>query len=235
MYSSFKNNFKKFLSFSSNPGMDSDATNLLRARQRLANEETAKYIEENLPLAKPFKNNFELLKFAIDSVTIKGMYCEFGVFEGETINFIADSINGMTVYGFDWFKGLPEDWKYDMLKGTFKMNGMPQVRSNVVLISGLFEETFGNFVNEKKEQCAFIHVDCDLYSSTKTVFKFFKDKIKPGTIIVFDEYFNYPGWKNGEFKAFQEFISDEQMSYEYIGFCYLWRQAAVRINKKSGT
>ena len=27
-------------------------------------------------------------------------------------------------------------------------------------------------------------------------------------MIVFDEYFNYPGWRGHEFKAFQEFVAE---------------------------
>jgi len=39
------------------------------------------------------------------------------------------------------------------------------------------------------------------YSSTKTVFDTLADRIVPGTVIVFDEFFNYPGSKRGESKG----------------------------------
>jgi len=45
----------------------------------------------------------------------------------------------------------------------------------------------------------FIHIDCDLYSST--IFDLWGNKIVEGTILVFDEYFNYPGWLHGEIKT----------------------------------
>ena len=38
------------------------------------------------------------------------VYCEFGVYKGETINFIASKIPH-TVHGFDSFEGLPEVWR----------------------------------------------------------------------------------------------------------------------------
>jgi len=44
------------------------------------------------------------------------------------------------------------------------------------------------------------------------------DRIVPGTIILFDEYFNYPNWERHEFKAFQEFVTDRAASYPYLGF-----------------
>ena len=60
---------------------------------------------------------------------------------------------------------------------------------------------------------AFIHVDCDLYSSTKTIFSLLSDRIVPGTIILFDEYFNYPNWQQHEYKALQEFVDTKNIKY----------------------
>jgi predicted O-methyltransferase YrrM len=72
-------------------------------------------------------------------------------------------------------------------------------------------------------------VDCDLYSSTQTVFAHLHPKIAPGTIIVFDEYFNYPTWERHEFRAFQEYVRFRQVRYEYIGLVPSSQQVAVRI------
>ena len=77
-----------------------------------------------------------------------------------------------------------------------------------------------------------LHVDCDLYSSTKTIFDRLNDWIVPGTIIVFDEYFNYSGWELHEFKAFQEFREANRLSYEYIGLAPTGQQVAVRITQR---
>jgi hypothetical protein len=57
----------------------------------------------------------------------------------------------------------------------------------------------------------------------------FRDRIQPGTVIVFDEMFNYSGWQQGEFKAFNEFIADTGMKYDWIGYCCYHEQAAVII------
>lgn len=72
-------------------------------------------------------------------------------------------------------------------------------------------------------------MDCDIYSSTKTIFEFCDDRIKKGTIIVFDEYFNYPNWQEHEFKAFQEFTKSNNIRYEYIGYVKEFEQVAVKI------
>ena len=50
---------------------------------------------------------------------------------------------------------------------------------------------------------SFLHIDSDLYSSARTVLFLLHEQIVSGTIIEFDEYFNYPNWKQHEYKAFQ--------------------------------
>jgi hypothetical protein len=72
-------------------------------------------------------------------------------------------------------------------------------------------------------------VDCDLYSSTKTIFRLFRDRIRPGTVIVFDEFFNYPGWQRGEYKAFSELLAETGWKHEWLGYCCYHEQVAVII------
>ena len=44
------------------------------------------------------------------------------------------------------------------------------------------------------------------------------DRFQKGTVIVFDEYFGYRGWREGEFKAWQEFVAARGLRYEYLAF-----------------
>ena len=78
---------------------------------------------------------------------------------------------------------------------------------------------------------AFIHVDCDLYESTRCVLELLEDRIVPGTIIVFDEYFNYPNWQEHEFRAFQELVARRHMEYQYLGYARF--QVSVKIKSIS--
>jgi hypothetical protein len=77
-----------------------------------------------------------------------------------------------------------------------------------------------------KKAVAFLHVDCDLYSATKTVLEQVAPPLVEGTVIVFDEYFNYPGWQHREFKACAEF------GYDYIGYIRNGGQVAVRLERR---
>ncbi len=176
-----------------------------------------------------FQDRHELIPFVTTQLSFTGLILEFGVNTGSTINHIADKIPNQTIYGFDSFEGLPEDWTPYQKKGTFKRDSLPHVRQNVELIVGWFNETLPGFADTHPGPASLIHVDCDLYSSTKTILDVLNKRIVPGTIILFDEYFNYNEWRQHEYKAFQEFCAENKVKYEYIGLTPLYEQVAVRI------
>lgn len=147
----------------------------------------------------------------------QGLWLEFGVWKGYSINIMAEQTS-KTVFGFDSFTGLPEDWRPEATKGRYSTDGiLPAVKENVKLIPGWFEETLPPFMEEHTENIALLHVDCDIYSSTKTVLTQLRSRIVPGTVIVFDELFNYPGYRDHELKAFYEFLQETNMRFQWIG------------------
>ena len=163
-------------------------------------------------------DRYDLLKFAFARAPNEGLVVEFGVAKGASLRLLA-SQTSRTVHGFDSFGGLPEDWAGTREQsGAFTARGkLPKVPGNVQIHSGWFDRTLPAFIAVNPGPCAFIHVDCDIYTSTVTIFQALRERILPGTVIVFDEYFNYPGWRGHEFKAFQEFIKETGLSYKYIG------------------
>lgn len=209
--------------------LDADAHNIHRAMQRRALEDTSQFVEDHLFLTPPFRNKFDLLAAALAAVkVVGGLYCEFGVHSGSTINFIAERA-GHPVFGFDSFEGLPEDWRPGVQKGHFAMSQLPKVLPNVRLVKGWFHESLPGFLRENTAAAAFIHVDCDLYSSTRTIFELMAHRIVPGTVLHFDEFFNYPGWRRGEYMAFQELLASRGLEFEYVGYVMNHEQVAVRI------
>lgn len=194
----------------------------------LAAYQTAQYVINHMAKCPAFDSPEALREQAVLS-SGEGLYLEFGVFSGKTINQIANLKPKETIYGFDSFQGLPETWRTGFEQNKFAVSNLPEVRENVFLIPGWFDETLPSFVEAHTEPCAFIHMDCDLYSSTCSVLHTLKAHIVPGTIILFDEYFNYPSWKQHEYKAFQEFIRSSNLSYEYIGYVKNYEQVAIKI------
>jgi len=201
---------------------------------RLASEDSARYILENMRTTPNFKLDYDLrdwiVKTQLSSELLKdGLVCEFGVADGRTLNQFARLLPEKTIHGFDGFVGLPENWTSRMQKGFFARRGLPSVRDNCKLWVGWFEDTLPEFVEEHTEPLALLHVDGDLYSSAKTVLTLMQKQIVSGTVIIFDEYINYPGWQKDEFLAWQEHCKKFKVKYEYIGYVSRHQKVAVRV------
>jgi len=209
------------------PIMGSDGYDIGELIKLKAAMDTADYCIQHMPRVRTFSSAFDLLTSALKQASDTGLFLEFGVASGATINHISSRITG-TVHGFDSFEGLPEDWRTGFEKGCFAQK-IPKVNLNVELHVGFFDKTLPEFVKANQHKIAFLHVDCDLYSSTKEIFSHLGDYIVPGTVIVFDEYFNHPTWRQDEWLAFQEFVRDKRLNYNYIGYVPSYQQAAIVI------
>jgi predicted O-methyltransferase YrrM len=184
-----------------------------------AKREAVDYIIANMPEAMVLPDRFALLRFALSRAPAEGLVLEFGVEKGLSLRHLA-GLTQRDVHGFDSFEGLPGDWTGTKeAKAAFSRSGkLPKVPANAKLHVGWFDATLPAFLAANPAPCALLHVDCDIYSSTVTIFSQLRDRIAPGTVIVFDEYFNYPGWRQHEYKAFQEFITKTGLKYSYLGF-----------------
>jgi len=174
-------------------------------------------------------SSIDAFKLGIEAAVVDGLVLEFGVRFGTSIRQIS-TLADQDVYGFDSFQGLPESW-HSEAKGSYSTKGIiPSVPQNVTLHDGWFEETLPGFVEQHPEPVRFMNIDCDIYSSTKTVLENFAKQIIPGTVIVFDEYIGNEHWREDEFKAFQEAVLKYGWKYEYLCFSFMTKQAVVRIH-----
>lgn len=194
-----------------------------------ATEETVKFLKERAPRARYFPTKYELLSAALGKAEEPGLFIELGVKGGRTIRHIAKETTA-TVHGFDSFEGYPstKEWP-DKERDD---GSLPDVPSNVKLHKGWFDETLPRFIAEHTETIAFLHVDCRIYPSTKTAFDILGERLRPAAVIVFDEYFNYPGWQNVEHRAFEEFLSRAGHAVDY--FAISEQQLAVKILSPDG-
>jgi ABC-2 type transport system ATP-binding protein len=158
----------------------------------------------------------------------EGMALEFGVHTGGTLKVITAAREGKDVFGFDWFEGLPEDWRAGFPAGHFAVDEPPEVHG-AELVVGRFEDTLEGFLEEHPEPVAFVHIDADLYSSARTVLTLVGPRLDVGTVIVFDEYFGYPGWREHEYRAWQEYVAESGVRFGYEGFTGDNEQVIVRI------
>ena len=166
---------------------------------------------------------------------------EFGTATGRTLNQFAYWLPNQIIFGFDSWQGLPEKFN-DLPAGHFAQP-LPEVLTNCRLIQGWFgarptqdqsgiaEFTAREFAKVRKEPIKLLHLDADLYSSTKTVLDVFANQIVPGTVILFNEYWNHPTWKKHEYRAWQEHCKAHGVKYEYIGYASDHQEVAIRVTK----
>lgn len=177
------------------------------------------------------KINIYAINKALENNNDKSFYIEFGVFKGESINKFAAILGGnKKIYGFDSFEGLREDWAgTDVEKGHFNLCGkIPKLKKNVIPIKGWVQDTLPNFLEKNNPLINFIHIDLDTYSSTKFVLEKVKPYLQKGSILLFNEFYNYPGWSVGEYKAFSEVFKKNE--YSLIAFSKHGWEAVIKIN-----
>ncbi len=182
-----------------------------------------------------FPKRYELYQHLIDKVlnNVPINYLEFGVFRGASIkHFVKNHQHSDSrFYGFDTFTGLPEKWEFfsqTQEQGHFTTEGVvPDIKdSRVKFIPGLFQDKLPNFLTETPlSNRLVIHLDADIYSATLYVLTKMHDLLKPGTIIVFDEFSSVLH----EFRALDDYCAAYRAKYKVLGATVSDREYYVRL------
>lgn len=184
---------------------------------------------------------------AIKNWCIDGHYFEFGVYRGRSFilaykNAEAIGRHSMQFYAFDSFQGLSKpsaaegvdrfhEGQYACSKDEFleiiEKSGVDIGR--VHCVEGYFSESLTENLKKKlaDKQAAVIWIDCDLFEPTLDALRFITPNLQNGTIIVFDDWFNYGADPlQGEYAAVRVWLKENP------GFCLVdYKQ--VGVNKKS--
>jgi hypothetical protein len=144
-----------------------------------------------------------------------------GAFAKDDVALIQQRWERMRFFAFDSFEGLPKlegvdrqtndfaGGQYACTEDSFRRNlakaGVPL--DKVVTVPGWFEDSCTEATRHRLDiqKAAIVHVDCDLYSSAKTVLDFVKPLLVDGTVLVFDDWYCFRGHPGrGEQRAFHE-------------------------------
>jgi len=159
-----------------------------------------------------------------------GDYFEFGVFNGNSIGSMylareAMGLKSMRLFGFDAFQGLPagaekEDagvYKAGFYTCSFEQMQQCLLRRNInpneiTWVTGWYNETLNEETSKKLDlrKIGLVFIDCDTYSSSKTVLDFLKSLITEPMIICFDDWklYDLDIKGEGEYRAFNEFLEN---------------------------
>ena len=191
------------------------------------------------PSKHPFSREYEYHRYCLSKIEIEGLWVEFGSYKGVSARYLTNMKQEMfpevesPFYGFDSFEGLPEDWKGTNTKkgGLSAKKSIPEV-SGAVFYKGWFKDTIPGFLEDHAAPFSFLHIDSDIYSSAADVFRLARDRIVPGTVILFDEIIGYDAWPLHEFKAFKEFVAEHDVKYEWLAAVANAGQAACVIRSR---
>jgi hypothetical protein len=144
------------------------------------------------------------------------LYLEFGVWQGSSMRSWSRLLQNplASLHGFDSFEGLPEAWDARRPRGTFSRDGaLPTFEdSRVILHKGWFNDTLPAFALPEHERLV-LNLDADLYSSTIFVLRALAAAIRPGTLLIFDEFCD----RLHEMRAFGEFLEATGMEFQFLG------------------
>jgi len=146
-------------------------------------------------------------------------FLEFGVADGASIK-VWCSLNshpGSRFFGFDTFEGLPEDWTSAKPKGTFSNNGKaPEIAdARVTFVKGLFQSTLYPFLDHFIPRGRLVvHIDCDLYSGALFCLSVLNQVMKPGSLLLFDEFYDL----QNEFAAFKDYVRSFYREAVLLGY-----------------
>lgn len=145
-------------------------------------------------------DHFASVAKGILDLNLEGDVAECGVYKGGSARLLATIFPNKKIFLFDSFEGMIENDILDKghKKGDFKDTSLEQVKSylsdkpNCAFFPGWIPSS-ASFLNEEK--FCFVHLDLDLYQSTKASIEIFWPKIVSGGVMVFDdwEWENCPG------------------------------------------
>lgn len=158
-----------------------------------------------------------IYKFSQYASKLNGDFAECGVYRGGSALLISKVItenqNRKNLYIFDTFEGMPSSANEDpsnYMEGALSETSLEEVKkllepfSFVKIHPGIIPKTFEGLEDKK---FSFVHIDVDIYQSTKDCLEFFYDRISKGGIIIFDDY-GWQGLEKSERRAVDEFFSD---------------------------
>jgi Methyltransferase domain len=158
-------------------------------------------------------------------------WAEFGVFKGASAKIWLPYVPAnRRLFLFDSWQGLPTDWAHSPA-GTFACKKPPKFRSQrVKVVPGWFHESLPPWVAQRRGQkLSFVHIDCDLYDSTLLVLRSLRKLLDAQTVILFDELYHDDRQREHEFRAFQDFVREAQIDFEYLERSDTNAQVAVRL------
>ena len=191
---------------------------------------SAAWLHEHADRAPNYARRPELLQALVPLVPAGGDFAEFGVFKGAVTWLMRPQFPDRAYHAFDSWLGVPEAMSLAVSKFAFDLGGaVPDLPPDTTTHAGWFEDTIPKWRQQFDAPIAFAYIDCDLYESVCTVLEGLADRVRHGTILVFDDWYNFPNWQAHSVKATKEWTQRHGFQMEPLGFTLLEHSGAFRI------
>jgi hypothetical protein len=137
-------------------------------------------------------------------------YAEVRVYRGATAKLMCEAKGEKDIHLFDTFAGLPGSETIDIRFRPSMFSAQEEaVRKRLAkyekvhIYPGVFPGTAGSI---RDKQFALVHIDVDIYQSTKDCLELFYARMSPSGIIISHDYPSAAGVR----KAFEEFFADKR-------------------------
>lgn len=146
-----------------------------------------------------------------DTMYLDGAVAEVGVYKGGTSLYILECTD-KHLFVLDTFEGMPPTQAIDLHRpkdfndtSLEHVTNLLKAHSNFSIYKGVFPKQNAEYLAPYK--FSVVHLDVDIYESTKECLEFFYPKMQSGGYIIFDDYTtpSCPGVK----KAVDDFLQDK--------------------------
>ena len=165
-------------------------------------------------VVQPLEDFYNLYQFVRRTAKLPGAIAELGVFRGGSAKLIAKLKGNKELHLFDTFEGMPKVRKdVDHHEaGDFAETSLEAVQAylsgfeNIFFHKGFFPESAASLA-KTSITFSLVHLDADIYESTKAGLEFFYRRTVKGGVILSHDYRNRhcPGVK----RAYDEFFADK--------------------------
>ena len=165
-------------------------------------------------LVQPLEDFFNVYQLTLKARKLPGAIAELGVFRGGSAKLIALLKGDKELHLFDTFEGMPavrSDVDHHEA-GDFANTSLEAVQAylkdfkNIFFYKGFFPDS-ARPLTDKPIQFSFVHLDADIFQSTKAGLEFFYPRTVKGGLILSHDYRSLicPGVK----RAYDEFFADK--------------------------
>jgi hypothetical protein len=187
--------------------------------QLRAADSSVRWVHANADDVAPFRDRGSLIDKVATGVLIDGDVVEFGVYTGAVTRRLHPLLPKRLYHAFDAFLGVPKGMALSVGQDSFTLGGkIPDLPKDVIVHAGWFTDTIPEYLAKFGNPVALAYIDCDLYESVKTVLDGITGRLQVGSILIFDDWYNFPNWQEHSYRALNEMILGSTLKFRPIGW-----------------